>query len=185
MRTYITLVLVIIIGILSLWFQEDSKQQREHITLPDERLPDYFMENFSVTNLDDTGQVSYILYAAKMFHFAEDDSAELVQPVIKFQQNDENFTLQATRAIYDKNKNLVHLHDKVIIHRESTQQNNELFIYTDYLKVDTMSKVAENNHPSRVKTSLAEFNAIGLLLDNVQAKLVLKSQVKGVYKNAP
>jgi lipopolysaccharide export system protein LptC len=185
MRTYITLVLVIIIGILSLWFQEGDKQQREDIGLPSERLPDYFMDNFSVTNLDESGQVNYILYAAKMFHFADDDSAELEQPVIKFKQNDQSYTLQATRAIYQKSENLVHLHDKVIIHRESAQQKNELFIYTDYLKVDTMSKVAENNHPSRIKTPQAELNAIGLLLDNSQAKLILKSQVKGVYKNAP
>lgn len=185
MRTYITLVLVIIIGILSLWFQEDGKQQRKDITLPSERLPDYFMENFSVTNFDDSGQVSYILYAAKMFHFTDDDSAELEQPVIKFKQNNESITLQATRAIYQKNESLVHLHDNVIIHRESTLQKNELFIYTDYLKIDTMSKVAENEHPTRVKTSRAELNAMGLLLDSSQARIVLKSQVKGVYKNAP
>jgi len=185
MRTYITLILVIIIGILSLWFQEDGKQQLKDIVIPGERLPDYFMENFSVTHLDESGQVSYILYAAKMFHFTDDDSAELQQPVIKFKQNNENYTLQATRAIYQKKENLVHLHDDVTIHRDSAQQENELFIYTDYLKIDTISKIAENNHPSRIKTSYAEFNANGLLLDNSQARLILKSQVKGVYKNAP
>jgi len=185
MRTYITLVLVIIIGILSLWFQEDGKQKREDIGLPNERLPDYFMENFSVTNLNESGQVSYVLYAAKMFHFEDDDSAELENPIIKYKQNGESYTLQATRAVYQKSESLMHLHGKVIIHRESAQQKNELFIYTDYLKIDTMSKVAENDHASRIKTSYAEFNAIGLLLDNSQAKLVLKSQVKGVYKNAP
>lgn len=185
MRTYITLVLVIIIGILSLWFQEDGKQQLKDIIQPGERFPDYFMENFSVTNMDDTGQVSYQLNATKMLHFAEDDSAELEQPLIKFKQNDESFTLQATRAIYHKNKNLVHLYDKVIIHRQSAQPKDELFIYTDYLKIDTMSKVAENEHPSRVKTAQAELNTVGILIDSVQGKLVLKSQVKGVYKNAP
>ena len=185
MRTYITLVLVIIIGIFSLWFQEDGKQQLKDIVLPSERLPDYFMENFSVTHLDDSGQASYVLTAAKMFHFADNDSAELEKPVIKFTQNNESYTLQATRAIYQKNENLVHLHDNVIIHRASAKQENELFIYTDFLKIDTISKVAENDHPSRIKTTYAEFKSKGLLLDNSQAKLILKSQVKGVYKNAP
>ena len=185
MRTYITLVLVIIIGILSLWFQEDGKQQLKDITQPGERLPDYFMENFSITNMDDTGQINYLLNAAKMFHFADDDSAELEQPLIKLIQNGESVSLQATRAVFQKNKNTVHLYDDVIIHRQSVQQSDELFIYTDYLKIDTLSKVAENTHPSRVKTAQAELNTIGILIDNIQGKLILKSQVKGVYKNAP
>jgi len=185
MRTYISLVLVIIIGIFSLWFQEDGKQQLEDIILPSERLPDYFMENFSVTNMDANGQVGYIVSAARMIHFTDNDNAELELPIIKFKQNDTNFTLQATRAVYQKNKNLVYLYDDVIIHRESAQQKNELFIYTDYLKIDTMSKVAENAHPTRVKTAYTELNAMGLRLDNLQGNLILKSQVKGVYKNAP
>ena len=185
MRTYITLVLVIIIGILSLWFQEDGKQQLKDIAQPGERLPDYFMENFSVTNMDDAGQVNYLLNASKMYHFADDDSAELEHPLIKLIQNNESVSLQATRAVFQKNKNIVHLYDNVIIHRQPAQQKNELFIYTDYLKIDTLSKVAENTHPSRVKTAQAELNTVGILIDNMQGKLVLKSQVKGVYKNAP
>ena len=185
MRTYITLVLVIIIGIASLWFQEDSKEKQEQLSEPSERLPDYFMENFSVTNMGASGQPSYTLAAKKMRHFADDDSVELDQPLIEFKQNGKSYSLQSTRAVYLKDQDLVYLYDNVIIHRKDEQQKTELSIYTDYLKIDTASEIAENEHPSRITTAQSELNTVGLVIDNMKGRLILKSDVEGVYKSAP
>ena len=185
MRTYITLVLVIIIGIASLWFQEDSKEQVEGLSKTSERFPDYFMENFSVTNMRESGKPSYTLTAKRMQHFNDDDSAELEHPLIEFSQNGDSYTLQSTRAVYLKQQNLIHLYDDVVIHRKNVQEKSELSIYTDYLKINTATEIAENEHPSRLTTAQSELNTVGLILDNREGKLILKSQVKGVYKNAP
>lgn len=184
MRTYLILILIIMIGVFSLWFQEDSKQTPDDVSLTDKHFPDYFMDNFSVTSMDETGNPAYSLKAQKMLHYADDDSAELEQPLIEFKQSGKQFTLSATRALYQQDANIVYLYDNVVIHQQSAKPNNELSIYTDYLKVDTVSKVAENEHPSRVKTAQAELNSTGLLLDTLNGTLILKSHVKGVYNSA-
>jgi len=182
MRTYLTLVLVIIIAIISLWRQEGSQEKADQEATTEARFPDYFMDNFSVTSMDASGKPSHILRATKLLHYDDDDSAELLQPFLSFTQPGNNFTLQASRAIFLKKENIIQLYDNVVIHRAASDNQSELFIYTDYLKVDTESRIAETEQKARVKTSDAELHTTGLLFDNMQGILRLKSQVKGVYE---
>jgi lipopolysaccharide export system protein LptC len=44
--------------------------------------PDYTIYNFTATEMDTQGRRKYELQAAKMAHFADDDTAELTQPYL-------------------------------------------------------------------------------------------------------
>ncbi|RDH81367.1 MAG: LPS export ABC transporter periplasmic protein LptC [endosymbiont of Galathealinum brachiosum] len=182
MRTYITLAIFILIAIGSFWFLQDLTKEPITEKKPDSQFPDYFMENFSVTNMNAQGQPEYILKAKKMLHFSDDDRAELEQPFINFLQTNTNITLQSSRAVFLEKENIIHLHDKVIIHRAASKNQSELSIYTDYLKIDTQSHIAETNLAAKLKTPEVELNTIGLVLDNKQGTVKLKSQVRGIYE---
>ncbi len=182
MRTYITLAIFIVITIASFWLKQDVEKTPDTKELPDQHFPDYFMENFTITNMNEQGQPEYVLKAKKMLHFSDDDSAELEQPFLNFTQADSNITLRASRAVLLQKDNLIHLHDNVIIRRAASKTQSELSIYTNYLKIDTQTQVAETDLAARVKTPEAELNTIGLIFDNIQGTLKLKSQVKGVYE---
>ncbi len=182
MRTYITLAIFIMIAIGSFWFLQDLTKEPATDKESDSNFPDYFLENFSITNMDLQGQPEYILKAKKMLHYSNDGKAELEQPFINITQPENNITLQASRAIFIQQKNILYLHDKVIIHRGASKTQSELFIYTDYLKIDTQSHIAETHLAAQVKTPEAELNTIGLILDNTKGVVKLKSQVRGVYE---
>lgn len=48
--------------------------------------PDYIIENFSATVMNELGRRRYILNARKLVHFPDDDTSELEQPyLIQFQ----------------------------------------------------------------------------------------------------
>ena len=182
MRTYITLAIFIMIAIGSFWLLQEQTQDAIISKQADNHFPDYFMENFSITNMNKQGQSEYILTATKMQHYADDDSAELEQPFLKIKQDGNEITLSANRATFLKQENIIHLHDKVIIHRAPSKNQSELSIYTDYLKIDTKTHIGETNLAAQVKTPEAEINTIGLLLDNKQGIVKLQSQVKGTYE---
>lgn len=182
MRTYITLAIFIIIAIGSFWFLQDLTKEPITDKKPDSQFPDYFMENFSITNMNVQGKPEYILKAKKMLHFPDDDRAELEQPFLNIVQTNTKITLQASRAIFMEQENIIYLHDEVIIHRAASKNQSELSIYTDYLKIDTQSHIAETNLAAKVKTPAAELNTIGLVLDNKQGMVKLKSQVRGIYE---
>lgn len=197
MRTYITLVIVIVIGIISLWLQEDSQQTTDRPEGADKQLADSFMHDFIITQMNPQGQAEHVLKARKMLHYKDDNLAELEQPVILFRQQDKLFSVQADRAIYHQDQNRVQLYDNVIIKRDAglvddlalTAQpdslQNELSIFTDYLTINTETQRAETDQAARLKTADAELHSIGLLIDNKQGIVKLKSQVKGRYEQTP
>jgi len=182
MRKYITLILLIIVAALSLWFEKDSDKKPDTDSQSDRRFPDYFLENFSITGLNKQGLPGYTLKARKMLHFADDDSAELEAPLLTFNDAENNFTLRANNALFSQKDNTFILSNNVVIHRAATKTRSELSIYTDYLKIDTESRIAETDRAARVKTREAELNTVGLIFDDIQGILKLKSQVKGVYE---
>ncbi len=186
MRTYFFLAVLIIIAVFALWFQEDIKQQPPLLEQADEHFPDYFMENFSITGLNEQGVTSYTIQASRMLHYADDNSAELENPVLEFSDAGRQFTIRAGRADYLQQDNLVHLYDDVtIIRQDSGNQGGELSIHTSYLKVDTHAQMAETDQPTRVSTQHMKLSANGLIYDNKQGRLKLTSQVKGTYETAP
>jgi len=194
MRTYVTLAIFILFAIGSYWLLQSTSEEAISDKKSASRFPDYFMENFSITSLNMQGQPKSVLKANKMLHYADNDSAELEQPSLKVIRpktgqgtglnTDENniITLRADRAVFFKHKNTLHLHDNVIIHRAATKTQSELSIYTDYLRIDTATNIAETDLATKVKTPEAEINSTGLIFDSLQGTLKLQSKVKGTYE---
>ena len=181
MRTALTLIALLVVAAASFWFLQDITQEPLKSQAADADFPDYFLENFSITNMDSSGQAQYRLAAKKMLHYANDERAELTAPVFKIDQINSQLTLSASRAIYKEQENLLTLLDNVVIYRAASTTQSELFIYTDYLKINTQSQIAETHLAARVTTAQAQFDTIGLKLDNKQATFTLLSQVKGRY----
>ncbi len=79
----IIIAFVIMVG-LSIWLQlgllEDPKPQP--IPGNSRHDPDYYVENFTATGVDENGQNRYVLEAERMVHFPDDDTALLDKPHI-------------------------------------------------------------------------------------------------------
>lgn len=179
---YTVLAILIIVAIFALWLQEDVKKAPDIDSQTSTRFPDYFMENFSITSMNEAGAPAYTLKAKKMLHYSDEDYSELENPQMIFSDTNSHFTIHASSAKFQQSNNLIHLHDNVIIQRGASKNQSELSIYTDYLKIDTKTRIAETDQPARVKTDKAELNTRGLIFDNMQGILKLKSQVKGIYE---
>ncbi len=182
MRTFLTLLLFVIIAALSYWFQQDIEQKLNTDFKADTHFPDYFMENFTITNLDKQGAVQYTMKAKKMRHYGDDDSAEIEQPFLTFNDAKNTFTVQALRAEYKKNENILHLYDRVSIHRSAQANQDALSIQTEYLKINTLSRIAETHLPAQVTSGTSQINAVGLVFDSLQGTLKFKSRIKGIYE---
>ncbi|VAW56467.1 hypothetical protein MNBD_GAMMA07-587 [hydrothermal vent metagenome] len=182
MRTIITLTVFIVIAIASYYFLRDLTEVPVVEKTSETHFPDYFMENFSITQMNLQGLPEYQIKSIKMLHYADDDRAELEQPFLTLTQAELNITLQASRATYLEKENIIILHENVIFHRAASKTQSEISIFTDYLKLNTQTYIAETHLAAKIKTSQGELNSIGLILNNMQGTLKLKSQVKGTYE---
>ncbi len=182
MRTYFTLAIFIVFAVGSYWLLQNTNKEITEDKKSAERFPDYFMENFSITSMNIQGQPESILKAKKMLHYADDDSAELDQPSLRFNRGKSQVTLTADRAKFFKQKNILYLYDNVIIHRQASASQSELFIYTNDLKINTETNIAETEQAATIKMPQTEINSVGLIFDNIRGTLTLPSKVKGVYE---
>ncbi|VAW71706.1 hypothetical protein MNBD_GAMMA10-1607 [hydrothermal vent metagenome] len=182
MRTFITLAIFIAIAAISYWMLLDIKHELESDEQISAHFPDYFMENFTITSMDAQGLAQYTLRAKKMRHYDDDDSSEFEQPFLSFNRSDATITIKAKRAKHLKDRNIIFLHDNVIVHRAATAGQSELSIHTEYLKINTQSRVAETDLAAKITTDSAEFNTTGLVFDSLQGTLTLTSQVRGFYE---
>ena len=82
-KTAIIIAFIIMVG-LSIWLQlgllEDPKPQP--VPGDSRHDPDYYVENFTATGVDETGENRYVLEAERMIHFPDDDTALLDKPHI-------------------------------------------------------------------------------------------------------
>jgi lipopolysaccharide export system protein LptC len=184
MKAHISLIIVLALALLSWWFQ-DFLQDTPIITVKkDEHFPDYFMENFTVTSMNDQGQPAYILQAKKMEHFADDDSTDIYQPLIQFKDANGDWSISAQKAQILKDKNIIHLYQKVKVHRLQSKTRTPLSIETRYLSINTETKIAETDELAHLKTQNLELDTRGMVFDNKQGILKLKSSIKGTYEPA-
>ncbi len=182
MRKTVSLIIISLIALVSWWFQDIWKEAPIVQIQKDKHFPDYFMENFILTNMDEHGSPAYILKAQKLLHYADDDSSELTQPSIEFFNTKGNWIISAERAQLLSDKQLIHLHNKVRLQRASSSQQPALSIDTDYLLIHTDQELAETDQPTRILSQGLELTSLGMVFDNRQGILKLLSNVKGTYE---
>jgi len=182
MRTTTSLIIVLVLALLSWWFQDLWKETPIVKTIKDEHFPDYFMDNFTITNMNQQGQPAYILSARRLDHFADDDSTEIIQPHILFKETEGDWSISAQRAHIQTNNNIIHLYENVNISRAASAQQQALSITTEYLKVYTDNKIAETDKLAHIKTRQFELDSTGMVFDNNKGILKLLSSVKGTYE---
>jgi len=76
-----------VLGLLSIWLQFGIIEREQVVFDGDERHdPDYYIENFTATGMDENGQRRYVLEAERLVHFPDDDTALLDNPhVIQYE----------------------------------------------------------------------------------------------------
>lgn len=179
MKNYIGLSIVLALALASWWFQDYLQKPAAVKSQTDERFADYFMENFTITSMDDSGQPTYILKAQYLQHFADDGSTEILFPVIKFKEANGDWSISANRAKILKDKNIIHLYDNVKMQRILSNSSNALSINTHYLKINTQNKIVETDQQAHIKTQNFELDTLGMVFNSRQGILELKSEVKG------
>lgn len=182
MKRAISLIVISALALLSWWFQDIWKETPIIQPKKEEHFPDYFMENFTLTNMDANGHPSYILRAAKMLHYADDNSSELERPRFQFLSKKGDWTITAEQALILENKKQIQLKTNVQLSRNASAQQTPLIIDTEFLSINTETEIAETRHPAQVSSKGLSMKTKGLMYDNRKGILKLVSEVKGVYE---
>jgi lipopolysaccharide export system protein LptC len=98
--------------------------------------PDYIISNFTTTTYDREGAPLSMLSAARMMHFPDDDSTELVAPrVVQSKPTQPRMLVSAERGAISGDGEQVYLYDNVVLVREADADRPEARLTTSFLHI--------------------------------------------------
>lgn len=145
--------------------------------------PDYIMENFTATSLDEKGKIRFVMSAAKMLHYPDNDTTLLEAPhLASYTAEYPPMRMTALNGEISHKGDEIFLRNDVTIVRPAYAKLSELTFKTNYLHVLPNQSLADSNQPVTLIDARTNLQATGMELDYKAHIVKFLSQVKSVYE---
>ncbi len=142
--------------------------------------PDYFADNFSISELDQSGSTQYRLTAAKMVHFEDDENSDLTRPAVRaFQPGKPIVTATGERGTVNGDASIVDLYDNARILRAAGAADPEMQADSVHFRVLVNDDVIETEKPVKLRRGLSIATASAMKYNNVTRVIQLFGNVRG------
>jgi len=183
----VTIVLfVILIGAFSNWLLT-SLETRPLIRPEKVRHdPDYFLDNFNATVMNDSGKPRYKLKGKRLDHYPDDKSVAIQQLTMDLYRDKlPEWKVTAVQGlVYDKAQR-IELLGKVTMHRPPTPEEAEITLLTEDVTIFPQREYAETDAAVTITSGRNEMQAVGMRLNLSDGRLELLSETKGKYVIKP
>lgn len=180
-RTAILLLLLAAVG--SGWLLQRLQEAERRGARQQGHDPDYFMEHFTQTTMNEQGQMHHRLNAELMLHFPDDDSTELVRPKLEvYNEAPAPWHVTAEKGWVSANKDVVLLTGEVQIWREGEDGQREVEVITRDLRVLPHERYAETDQAATIRAPGTVYHAVGMRANFNEDRLELLNRVRGRHE---
>lgn len=181
---FFPLILAIALAIITFWINLTVEQQGPKIDGSNRHDPDYTMNNFVTTQTDVTGKLRYVLAAAEMVHYPDDDSTVLQRPRFTQYTADKPYTqIEGLRAYVSSDGEEVELVDNVKVVRQAFEGKGEMQVLTEKLLILPNKDLVKTDSPVVIKQApKTVITATGMVFDKKKQTLTLNKRVKAHYE---
>ena len=142
--------------------------------------PDYFADNFSVSELDQSGSTQYRLTAVKMVHYEDDENSDLTHPAVRaFQPGKPIVTATGDRGTVNGDASIVDLYDNARIVRAAGAGDPEMQADSVHFRILVNDDVIETEKPVKLRRGLSIATANAMTYNNVTRVMQLSGNVRG------
>ena len=181
---FFPLVLAIFLAVITFWINLTVEEQGPKIDGSNRHDPDYTMSNFVTTQTDTTGKLRYVLAAADMLHYPDDDSTVLQRPrYTQFTINKPYTQIEALRGYVSSNGEEIELVDNVKVVRQAFEGKGEMQVLTEKLVILPNQELAKTDSAVLIKQApKTVIRAKGMLYDKKNQTIKLFNRVKAHYE---
>jgi lipopolysaccharide export system protein LptC len=181
--SWLPLVIVAVMAAVAHWLNHLASRPLPTSDAAFRHDPELIVDNLVATAFDQEGSPRYVLAAAQMRYYADDETTELTAP--RFQHRSATapaISAEAARGFISTRGEHVHLLDRVRLTRAATASTPELVLTTDYLQITPEAEVMRTDRPVELRQGASSLRADHLHLDGKTRTLELKGRVKGIYE---
>jgi lipopolysaccharide export system protein LptC len=180
-RDRASIALVAILAGVTWWYQYQGESTR--IFAPElSSEPDYYLDNFSLVQTDETGILRYRLRAERMSHLELDGTSEFEAPVFVFHRPPSpEWEISSERAWASPNAEEVHLLGGVTLHRAATTATEAIHILTSNVRLWPETQTALTDESVIATSGQHWIRGIGMSANMAEGNLDLLSHVRAHY----
>ncbi|MFT5173491.1 MAG: lipopolysaccharide export system protein LptC [Gammaproteobacteria bacterium] len=143
-----------------------------------QHTPDFYMENFVTTKMDEFGAVHRRVEADYMAHFPDTDTREFQQPyMVMYRQAAQPWHVRSERGWLSASGDVMLLLGKVHIWRDDANGVKELDVNTEDLRVLPEREYGETDKPVVITTATTQTHGVGMKAYLAESRLELLSKV--------
>jgi lipopolysaccharide export system protein LptC len=187
LTSLVPLLCVAALALFTWWLlQAVQPHEKEAPPRPLTHSPDYFADNFSVTELDQSGATQYRLTATHMVHYEDDEKSDLTMPAVRaFQPGKPTVTATGLRGDVNGDASIVNLYDNARILRVAGFGDPEMQADSEHFRVLVNDDVILTEKPVKLRRGLSVMTATnGMNYNNVTRVIQLYGNVRGAIAPA-
>jgi lipopolysaccharide export system protein LptC len=176
------LLLVLTLALLTFWLERLTREETA-APAPRRHDPDFIVEGFLLTEFGVDGKPVTTLAAAKMTHYPDDGSTELLAPrAVQTRADEPRLRLSADRGTLTQDGDELLLFDNVLLVRDNATGGEESRLRTSFLHLVSPRSLARTDREVEFTAPGRSLRARGMEYDNRTGQLVLHAQVRGTYE---
>jgi len=177
------LLLMLALAGLTFWLERTVREEEGVHPSLRRHDPDYVVDNLTHTRFNVQGVVESTLTAAKMLHYPDDDSTDLLAPhVVQTKPNEPRVTLTADRGALSQDGEEVFLYDNVLIVREGGPDRSETRMRTSFMHVVQAQSVFRTDRDIVITEDDRVISGRGMEYHNDSKEMFLRERVRGRFE---
>ena len=177
------MLLMLALAALTFWLERTVREEEGVHPSLRRHDADYVVENLNYTRYSTLGVVESTLAAAKMIHYPDDDTTELVAPrVVQTKPNEPRLTLSAERGVLSNDGEEVFLYDNVQLLREATAERPESRIRSSFMHVARSHSIVRTDREVLITDESRVLSGRGMEYHNDSRQLFLRDRVRGRFE---
>jgi lipopolysaccharide export system protein LptC len=174
------LMLMLALAALSLWLERTVRDEDALHPSLRRHDPDYIIDGMVHTRYNAEGQVESTLVAAKMIHYPDDDTTELLAPrMVQTKPNEPRMTVTAERGTLSQDGEEIFLYDNVLLVRDGSADRSETRIRSSFMHVIQAHSVVRSDRDVLITEEDRALAGRGMEYHNDSRALFLRERVRG------
>ena len=177
------LLLMLALAALSLWLERTVREEETLHPSLRRHDPDYIIDGLVNTRYNVQGQVESTLVAAKMIHYPDDDTTELLAPrMVQTKPNEPRVTVTADRGNLSQDGEEIFLYGNVLLVRDGATDRPETRMRSSEMHIVQAHSVMRTDKDVLVTEEDRVLSGRGMEYHNDSRELFLRERVRGRFE---
>lgn len=174
--------LMLLLAAITFWLEQAVQAPISTGAAAKRHDPDLIIENFTSVKHAANGAPGYSLSAKKMVHYPDNETSHLEQPrIASFSPDAPPTRITAREAELSPNGNEAIFYGDVVVLREAGEEQPELRVTTERLRIDQKSDTAHTDDPVVIVQGNSILKGVGMDADRKARTFILRSQARGSF----